>query len=159
MGNDEPKRTIKTKTGRDVEITEKSVIELKDGLLGFEGFERFALIPHGGDDSPFLLLQSLDEPQLAFITMDPKVFAPEYVPDVAPEDLTALGIADIAKAAVLAIVVIPEDPRRMTANLQGPVIINVATRVARQLISRSARHKVRHFILGDPTAADPAGAA
>ncbi len=151
--NAEQKRTIRTKTGRDVEITEKNIILVKDGLLGFDGLENYALIPHGGDDSPFLLLQSLDEPDLAFITIDPRLFAADYVPDLSAEDIASLGIPDIAQAVVLAIVVIPDDPRRMTANLQGPVIINVATRTGRQMISRSVNHKVRHYILGDPAAA------
>ena len=48
---------------------------------------------------------------------------------------------------LFAIVTIPEDSRRMTANLQGPVIINRRTRVGRQFISPSPRWGIRHFIL------------
>lgn len=139
---------IRTKLGDDVEVPETSLIRLPDGLLGFEDFQRFALVPQG-EETPFLLLQSLDEPQLAFLTIDPRLFAPDYLPELSDEDLIGLGLTDLSSAVILSIVVIPEDPRKMTANLQGPLIINPATREGRQLISRSSRHSVRHPMLGE----------
>jgi flagellar assembly factor FliW len=147
-------RKIKTRLGGEVEITDRNLVRIAEGLLGFPDFEEFALIPHG-EESPFLWLQSVDEPELAFITIDPRIFQPDYLPDVAPDDLTAIGLSDIASAALLAIVVIPENPERMTANLQGPVLINPATHLGRQVISRSTKHRVRHYILS-PTGDAPA---
>jgi flagellar assembly factor FliW len=147
MEQTEEKRTIKTKMGRDVEITEKQVVRMLDGLLGFPDAESFALVPHS-DESPFLWLQSLDEPGLAFVTLDPRLFKPDYVPDVAPEELALVGLDSVANAIVLVVVVIPEDPQKMTANLQGPLVINPQNRVGRQMISRSSAHPVRHYILG-----------
>lgn len=142
-------RTIKTKLGRDAEVSEKHIVHLIDGLLGFEDFHDFALVPQG-DENPFLLLQSLDEAELAFLTMDPRMFKPEYLPDLPAEDLSALGLKDFSNAVILAIVVIPDDPAKMTANLSGPIVINAETRKGRQVISRSSSHKIRHFILGEP---------
>lgn len=144
-----PRRRIRTKAGTEVEVGEEQIVDLPEGLLGFSDFHAYALLPHG-DESPFLWLQSIDEPELAFITIDPRVFAEGYRPEVASGDLAPIGLDGVVGAIVLAIVVIPDDPRRMTANLQGPLVINPATRRGLQVISRSAQHKVRHYILGDP---------
>lgn len=147
-------RKIKTRLGGEVEITARNLIRIAEGLLGFPDFVEFALIPHG-EESPFLWLQSIDEPELAFITIDPRIFLPDYLPDVAPDELAAIGLSSVADAALLSIVVIPDDPERMTANLQGPVLVNPATHLGRQVISRSVKHRVRHHILsptGDPPA-------
>jgi len=139
-------RKIKMRLGGEVEITNRNLIRIAEGLLGFPDFEEFALIPHG-EESPFLWLQSVDEPELAFITIDPRIFQPDYQPDVAPDELAMIGLNAAAAAALLSIVVIPENPERMTANLQGPVLINPENHLGRQVISRSVKHRVRHYIL------------
>lgn len=139
-------RKIRTRMGVDAEITDRNLVRIIDGLLGFPDFESFALIPHG-EESPFLWLQSVEESELAFITIDPRIFQPDYLPDVSPEDLASIGLATVAAAALLTIVVIPDNPERMTANLQGPILINPESHAGRQVISRSAKHRVRHYIL------------
>ena len=50
-------------------------------------------------------------------------------------------------ALVFAIVTIPDDSRQMTANLQGPLILNRRTHAARQSISSNPRWGVRHVIV------------
>lgn len=137
---------IKTRFGKDAEITEKNLIQIKDGLLGFESYQNFAVIPHG-EDSPFILLQSIDEPQLAFITIDPRIFSPNYLPDISDNELSSIGLKLVTEAVLLTIVVIPENPQNMSANLQAPLLINPVLRIGRQMISRSIEHKVRHYIL------------
>ena len=44
---------------------------------------------------------------------------------------------------------IPSNPSEMTANLQGPVIINPEKRLGRQVISLSDKYNVRHRILDE----------
>ncbi|HOD34168.1 MAG TPA: flagellar assembly protein FliW, partial [Holophaga sp.] len=68
---------------------------------------------------------------------------------LAPEDAQALGLADSKEAMVLALVVIPEDPRNMTANLAGPLVINTRTRSGRQVILDTQRFPLKHRILGE----------
>lgn len=48
---------------------------------------------------------------------------------------------------MFAIVTIPTNPSDMTANLQGPIIVNPDKRLGRQAISLSDRYSVRHKIL------------
>lgn len=144
----EASRQVKLKTGQTVEVPPQHILRIIDGLFGFAGLENYALIPYDAE-SPFLWLQSLDEGHLAFLTLDPRLFAPDYRPVVLPDDLAAVGLDRLESGIVLVIVVIPDDPKQMTANMMGPVIVNPATRLAKQVISQSPQHKIRHHILGE----------
>jgi flagellar assembly factor FliW len=146
MTTSETRRKVTTKTGEEVEVPENHIVRIIDGILGFSEYEEYALVPHG-EDSPFLWLQSLDQPNLAFLTIDPKIFMPDYKPVIARSELELIELEDLGQAIVQAIIVIPENPSEMTANLLGPIVINAAKRAARQVISQSPHHKIRHFIL------------
>ncbi|RMH54943.1 MAG: flagellar assembly protein FliW [Candidatus Hydrogenedentota bacterium] len=146
MEESQTKRTIRLKTGDEVEIPEGNILRVVDGLLGFPDLEEYALVPHGGE-SPFFWLQSVREEGLAFIVIDPRLFVPDYLPKVSSDDLAAVELERIEEAVVLAVVVIPEDPRKMTANLQGPLIINPRKRLARQVISQDPQHPIRYYIV------------
>jgi flagellar assembly factor FliW len=95
---------------------------------------------------PFYWLQSLDVVEIAFVLIDPLLFRPDYVLAVNQDELEEIGIKDEKDILLFAIVTIPENSERMTANLQGPVIINRKSRVGRQSINNDMRWKVRHFI-------------
>ncbi|WP_321991915.1 flagellar assembly protein FliW [Marispirochaeta aestuarii] len=138
---------IDTKAYGELDIDERQRITLQKGLFGFEGFTEFALMD--SEHPPFYWFQSLDERDIAFVLIDPRVFRPDYSPAVSSEDLEALGILKEGDANLLvfSIVTIPEDQKRMTANLQGPLLINRQTRQGRQIISGDERWHVRHSII------------
>ncbi len=71
--------------------------------------------------------------------------------------MEAVKAKSAGELLVLSIVTIPEDPSGMTANLQGPVIINTAKRIGRQAISLNDRHHVRHRILDEIKKSSGAG--
>ena len=114
---------IQTKAFGEIEVDEKGVIDFPKGLMGFEGSTRFVLLSKEGE-KPFCWLQSVEDPQLAFIMISPSDFHQGYKLAVSAEDLKSLELDGPDDAVVYAIVVVPQDPSKMTANLQGPVIIN-----------------------------------
>lgn len=144
----EKTRSITLRDGGAAEVPEKHILRFPDGLFGFPGMENYAIAPYA-EDSPFLWLQSIDEPRLAFLVIDPRFFAPDYVPVIAADELNTVSLKSVEEGIVLTIVVIPEDPKLMTANLMGPLIINPKLRIGRQAISQSPQHLIRHRILGE----------
>jgi flagellar assembly factor FliW len=140
--------TILTKPFGSMELDERQRIRLPFGLLGFESLHDYALLD--AEQPPFYWLQSLEVVEIAFVLIEPRVFRPDYSPGVSPEELAEIGILKPEEALVFAIVTIPEDPRRMTANLQGPLILNRETHTGRQCISGDPRWQVRHPILPEP---------
>ena len=131
-----PKETqmeIETSCFGRIEVAEEQIIEFVEGLIGLPDLRRFALI-EDEERAPFQWLQSLENPQLAFVVIEPKWLIPDFEIDAPAELAGSLGISQPAECAALAIVTIPEDPREMTANLKGPVIYNPAIRKAAQVV-------------------------
>jgi flagellar assembly factor FliW len=136
---------VVTKAYGEIEVDERQKVTFPDGILGFEDLKDYVLLDAA--QPPFYWLQSLDRPEVAFVMIEPSVFRPDYSHGLAPEDLSEIGISSEDDGIVFAIVTIPEDSRLMTANLQGPVILNRHTHVGRQCISPSPRWGIRHLIL------------
>src|SRR3989442_4459509 len=65
-----------TRFGR-LEVNEERIISFPNGLLGFPDHKRFALI-QTGEENYFFWLQSVDEPNLAFVVTDPAIFFKGY---------------------------------------------------------------------------------
>jgi flagellar assembly factor FliW len=123
-----------------VEVDERSVISVPGGLLGFEGQERYVLVP-ADDAGAYSWFHSLDDPGLAFLVVVPGFFFDDYAPELSDADVAELGIEDPADAQVLCLVTIRDDA--ITANLLGPIVVNVANRRARQVVLADQGHGTR----------------
>ncbi len=145
---------VLTKPYGEMEIAERQRISFARGLFGFEDLREFVLLD--ATQQPFYWLQSVERVEVAFVLIDPLFFRPDYTPDVDPGSWRRSGSRSGEDMLVFAIVTIPENSSRMTANLQGPLILNRRTHVGRQSISSNPRWGVRHVIL-DELAAGQAG--
>lgn len=138
---------VNTKAYGFIDVDERQKIFFPYGILGFEKLQYYVLLD--APQKPFYWLQSLDVLEIAFVLVDPLLFRPDYTLSVPQDELEEIGIASNENLLVFSIVTIPENSERMTANLQGPVIINRKNRVGRQSINNEARWKVRHFIMDE----------
>jgi len=138
---------IKTRPYGEIEIDERQIIDFPEGIFGFSDVKRFALLDTQDETSPLKWLQALDEPELAFVVIRPVDFMKEYELAVSASDLEVIGADEADSLLVFVIVTIPSNPAEMTANLQGPIIINPQKRIGKQAISLCDRYTVRHRIL------------
>jgi flagellar assembly factor FliW len=113
---------------------ETPVIEMAAGLPGFPDARRFLLVEWGEAGSPFSLLRSLDHEQLEFLVAAPVVLFPDYEPEVDDAHAEALGLTSAEDALVLVLVTVAERAEDATANLLAPIIVNVHTLVAAQIV-------------------------
>jgi flagellar assembly factor FliW len=134
---------IVSKAYGELEISERQVIQFPIGLFGFEHLHKYALLD--ALQPPFYWLQSMDEAGLAFIMINPYDLRPDYVLDVPDEDLEAIQYEDDKDILVFAIVTIPEDRSLISANLQGPVLINRVHQLGCQSISLNSCWKTKHY--------------
>jgi flagellar assembly factor FliW len=123
-----------------LEIDESSIIDVPDGLLGFDERRRFVLIP-ADEVGAYSWLHALDDPELAFLVVVPNFFFPDYAPELTDDEVEVLGLSDPDAAQVLCIVTISDD--QVTANLLGPLVLNVETKVARQVVLADQDFSVR----------------
>lgn len=117
----------------DLDIDEDTVLEFADGLLGFSSSRRFALVDTH-DTGVYFWLQSLDDSGLAFLTVVPWPFFPDYEPVLAEADREALELEDVADALVLCLLTVDRDRSSITANLLGPLVVNTARKRGRQVV-------------------------
>ena len=136
---------VLTKAYGEIEVEDTQRISFPRGLFGFEELRDFVLLD--ATQQPFYWLQSIQRVEVAFVLIDPQFFRPDYSPDVDPAELAEIGINGPEDVLVFSIVTIPPSAQRMTANLQGPLILNRRTRVGRQSISANPLWGVRHVIL------------
>lgn len=117
-----------------LEIPDETVLQFATGLLGFPDHRRYVILDHD-TDAPFKWLQSVDEPALAFVIIDPALFHPRYHIGCAQETLAELGGGEPHSLTVAVILTIPsDDPSRVTANLRGPLLMHPGTRLCKQVV-------------------------
>lgn len=122
-------------------------ITIPEGLFGFEEDTLYNL--ETSEYEPFLWLRSEEETTLSFLVIDPFLFKQDYEIDVDDESLKKIGIESPADVTVMVIVTLPADNSPVTANLQGPLIINKKTGVAKQVVLGDARWSTKHDILAE----------
>jgi flagellar assembly factor FliW len=109
-----------------------TTVHFPAGLIGYPELKRFRLFePKGG--YPLKFLQDIDQEDISFVCMDMGAIKPDFEAPLSDEDAAFLNAENHEDVIVLALVVIPEDPKEMTANLAGPLIINRHTQKGRQL--------------------------
>lgn len=136
---------VKTKTMGTVKIDEKQILDFPNGLFGFEDFHRFALME--SEYQPFYWLQSLDESGLAFLVVDPFLIVSDYELDIDDKTLMEIGITSPADVVVFAIITVPADNGPVTANLQGPLVINKKNNKVLQVILNDSKWTTKHNII------------
>ncbi|MBF0141967.1 MAG: flagellar assembly protein FliW [Magnetococcales bacterium] len=128
-----------------LEYDQEEIICLDEGLLGFPMSRRFLLFPYG-EGSSFFWLQSVDEPEISFIVVNPFDFFADLEFSIQDEDVQAIGLARSEDVEIFSLVTIPEGhPEEMRTNLAGPVVVNIANRHGRQILLKE--YSPRQFLI------------
>ena len=122
---------VRSKRFGSFDVPSDQILEFPAGLIGFPRGRRYVVLEHR-PGSPFKWLLSVDDPELAFAVADPSELVTGYQPPLEPA-AKLLGAAP-ADVALFVIVTIPRDPKRMTVNLMAPVVVDIRTRTARQMV-------------------------
>lgn len=127
-----------------VDVSPQNMIEMPAGMFGFPECRSFALLP--AEKEGLFWLQSAEYAALAFVLIDPFLYFPEYEVNLHASEQNELRIANQADLAILAVVTLPRTPAgKPTANLQGPLAINLRERVGRQVALSSEEYEVRQI--------------
>ncbi|MDQ2755249.1 MAG: flagellar assembly protein FliW [Actinomycetota bacterium] len=109
------------------------VIEFIHPMPGFSDQRRFALVQL--DEAGMLsAMRSLDDPGLRFLVMPAAPFFPDYHPVVGDEVVDDLGIESVDDTLLLLVLTAGRSLETSTANLAAPVVINLRTRRAQQVV-------------------------
>lgn len=134
-------RVTTTRFGEQ-EIEEGKVIRMPEGMLGFPD-QRFILLtpPNLG---PFCWFQSVDSPELAFVLVDAKECVPDDLFRLTEEEARLLEVGPDSEILFLLVVTMAPDPRDLTVNLRGPIALNPAQLIAKQVVFEGEGFSTRH---------------
>lgn len=135
--------TVESKILGPLTVPAEAIIRFPSGLFGFPERRSFAFVP--GNREGTYWLQSADDPYLAFVLVDPFLFFPGFTADLPPAEVAELGSSEEAgDVAVLAIVTLPASRgEKPTANLQGPLALNLKAQLGKQLALEDPTYGVR----------------
>ena len=117
---------INTRKFGEVEYTEDNIISFKEGIFGFEELKKYLFIKQ--DDDLFYLLNSIENPDIAFPMVGIRIIDDEFPQE---PDSEAFGI-----------VTMNPDPLKITMNLKAPVYINQGLKIGFQKIIDSDKYSV-----------------
>ena len=132
-----------TRFGR-LNVDDERIMTFPNGLLGFPSYTRFALI-QTGEENYFFWLQSVDEPNLAFVVTDPAIFFKDYQVPVREETAQELQLAD--PAFVQTFVICNKVGDWLTGNLLGPIVVNAQNRLGQQVVLTEKKWTTRQPLL------------
>jgi flagellar assembly factor FliW len=149
---------VKTEQFGVVQVEENKIFCMPAGMPGFLGRKRFVIIERG-EIWPFLVFQCIDDENLSFFIMNPFLFKPDYAVDLEPV-IKEMGWETESCDPLKIYVIVNTSsgiPEKITANLLGPLIINIHKMevVQRVLHNSSYPHNYKIFSQKEPEDFDP----
>lgn len=137
---------INTKFVGEVEISEENIIQFEKGIPAFEDEKQFVIVPLG-DDTPFLLLQSTQNVEVAFIIVSPFQFFLDYEIKLSDALIHDLNIDEEKDVAIYSILTVKDPFVETTINLQAPIVINTKNRKGKQFVMVDSDYPTRQKFL------------
>ena len=126
-----------------VDLADTAILTFPEGILGFEAEQEYCLTEHA-PNSPFLWMQAVHTPSLAFVVINPFEHFLDYDIVITDADVVHLRIASPEDVKVITLVTIGE--QEITTNLVGPIVVNQTKRLARQIVLSDSRYGTRHLL-------------
>ncbi|NOZ68730.1 MAG: flagellar assembly protein FliW [Deferribacteres bacterium] len=127
-----------TRFGR-LEVARDKIIYFPNGLIGFPDVRRYILMDY--KDTLLKWLQAVDAKDVAFIVAPTYEFFPDYSVKIDNQTRDLLGIENEEDVIILAILRVQGE--NVTANLQGPLVINSTSRKGVQVVNEDSRFSCR----------------
>jgi flagellar assembly factor FliW len=138
---------IKTSRFGELEVAEQDIVKFDPGLLGFEQLTRYILMDIA-EIPDFKWLQSIDDPQLSFLLVDPFTIKPGYCVELSDDVVNKLEIKEPEQVLVYTIVTVPKSGfKNATTNLVGPLIINWLKKKGKQIIFERDNNTIRYPLI------------
>jgi flagellar assembly factor FliW len=137
-----------------LEIPDEAVIEFPSGLIGLGG-SRYALLARN-EDSAFVWLHSLDDPDLAVPVTNPFRFFAGFEVELSDDEAERIGLSDEEDPAVYVTVRAADCLEDFSANLYAPILISGGR--GHQVINQFADAPVRAPLFQRPAPEQAAAA-
>jgi len=130
-----------------VSYNKSDIIKFVKPILGFNELSEYIIISRP-ESEPFKWLQSLNDPAVCFVVVDPRLVINDYIIDVSSHDIKLLdGSEKQEDYQIYVIVTVPRGrPEQMSVNLQGPIVLNIKRLTALQMVLNNPEYDIRYSI-------------
>lgn len=126
-----------------LQIEPSRIIEFPVGMAGFEDCKRYTLF-HPDEDSPrYFILQSLDDPAVAFHIADPALFGFNFDIELTDEEAALLQLGKDDEIVVTVILTKGGESQPLRANLNAPLVLNLASQRGLQHVFSKLNYDVK----------------
>ncbi|MCL1809367.1 MAG: flagellar assembly protein FliW [Clostridiales bacterium] len=135
---------INTKYFGEMDVADNQKINFPEPLAGFENLSSYIIVQFYDDSDSLLCLQSLENPDLAFVLVNPHYVTENYTPVLTAEDMNTLRAEADTPLAYYVIAVVNEDWKNSTVNLKCPITVNPEKMLGKQVIMEDTAYSMRH---------------
>lgn len=144
-----PRLAVDTGKLGSIQIPADQLITFSQGLLGLNEFYQFVLLAPP-ETSPFLILQGVDQPELALALVEPASLVPNFRFNRLNSNLEDLKAQSPGDLQVFVPLTIPKgQPEAATANLVSPILINPKRRLGKQVVLENPQYSHQHRLLSN----------
>jgi flagellar assembly factor FliW len=141
---------METKNFGEISFEPDTELEFPSGLPGFDSRRRFVAVRLAESD-PLIYLQSLEDPDLCFISMPILAVDPLYKLKVSDEDLDQLGLPQARQPRIgqdiMCLTVLSVRETGLTANLLAPIVVNLRNRKAVQAVAPESEYSHQFVVM------------
>jgi flagellar assembly factor FliW len=141
--------TLESSRFGTVEVPAEAIVEFPTGLIGLGG-RRYALLARN-EESTFVWLHSLEDPELALPLTNPWQFFTSYEVELSDDEADRIGVSDAEETVVYVTVRAAETLEEFSANLRAPILI--ANGLGHQVINQAPDAPVRAPLFAGTTEA------
>jgi flagellar assembly factor FliW len=131
-----------SKVHGEMQYEENNIITFNKGIPGFNELKKFILLDLQ-EYEPFKLLQSLEDDEISLIVTSPYEFFNEYEIKLSDETIKNLKIDSPEQVMILTTITLNSDVKKITTNLQGPIVINTSNNFGEQIVLDNSKYKVK----------------
>ena len=117
---------------------ENEIIYFEKGVPGFDGLKKY-IIKEVDEESPFKIMQSIEDVELGFIIISPFAVKEDYEIKLSQEIIENLNIQKQSEVLLYSIVKLDSKIENITANLKAPLVINIKPKKRATIHTRQRR--------------------
>lgn len=130
----------------EIEYEENEVLTFNKGIPGYVSLKRF-ILTNLKDYKPFKLFHSIEDDEIGMIVVSPYEFYENYEVKLKDDTIDNLGIKSPKEVMIITTVTLNSDPKKITTNLQGPIVINTVNNKGEQIIIDSLKYKIKEPLI------------
>jgi flagellar assembly factor FliW len=128
-------------------IVDLPTLDFAGSLVGFPATRRFALVRVVPENEVLFRLTSLDVEGRSFVVAAPFPFFADYAPEIDDAAAERLELEDSSDAILLVLLTVGDTLETTTANLFAPIVVNIRTRQAAQVVLTGSRYSLREPVV------------